>query len=154
MSGCFGDSGGPAIARRADGTPVEVGIIVSGGPNCSRRLPNIYTSVEKISDWVAGWVAATETGAPPPPTPTASPPYLSSERAIEIGAAALRKTFHGRFIKGTNGDVDCRRLAWSRVRCKVAWRLGQKRFHGSFTVSLVVDGYAVDQETELRIRSS
>src|SRR5207344_1600253 len=72
VSGCFGDSGGPAIARRADGTPVEVGIIVGGGPECSRTIPNLYTRVDRISAWVAGWIAAVEQGAPEPPTPTAS----------------------------------------------------------------------------------
>jgi secreted trypsin-like serine protease len=154
MSGCFGDSGGPAIARRADGTPVEVGIIVSGGPNCSRRLPNIYTSAEKISGWVAGWVAATEAGAPPPPTPTASPPYLSFDRALELGSVALRKAFHGRFTRGTDARASCKRLGWERVRCKVSWHLGQKRFHGSFTVFYVVDGYSVKYQAETRIRSS
>jgi secreted trypsin-like serine protease len=154
MSGCFGDSGGPAIARRADGTPVEVGIIVSGGPECSRRLPNIYTSAEKISGWVAGWVAATEAGAPAPPTPTASPPYLSFDRAIELGEVALRKAFHGRFTMGTDARASCKRLGWAKVRCRVSWRLGQKRFHGSFTAFYLVNGYRVRQEAEVRIRSS
>jgi secreted trypsin-like serine protease len=153
-SGCFGDSGGPAIARRADGTPVEVGIIVSGGPNCSRRLPNIYTSATKISDWVAGWVAATEAGAPPPPTPTASPPYLSVSRAIELGSVALRKSFHGRFTRATDGRASCKRLAWEKVKCKVSWHLGKKRFHGTFSVLLLVNGYALEQEIEIRVRSS
>jgi secreted trypsin-like serine protease len=153
-SGCFGDSGGPAIARKADGTPVEVGIIVSGGPNCSRRLPNIYTSATKISGWVSGWIAATEAGAPPPPTPAAGPPYLSVGRAIELGSAALRKALHGRFTRGTDGYAACERLAWARVRCTVSWSLGQKRVHGAFTAFYVVDGYRVRQEAEIRIRPS
>ncbi len=64
--GCFGDSGGPAIAHRADGSPVEIGIVSTGGPSCSTKLPNIFTRVDRVSTWAAEWIAATEPGAPPP----------------------------------------------------------------------------------------
>ena len=43
VSGCFGDSGGPAIAHRADGTPVEIGIIVKGSLRCAPTQPNVFT---------------------------------------------------------------------------------------------------------------
>ena len=37
--GCFGDSGGPAIAQRADGSPVEIGIVSTGGPTAAPSSP-------------------------------------------------------------------------------------------------------------------
>ena len=150
-SGCFGDSGGPAVATAADGTPVEVGIVVSGAPKCSPKQPNIYTRLAKISGWVAGWIATVERGAPPPPTPEASPPYLTFERAQELGGVALVKVFRDRFRNATEVRAACERLDWARVRCRVAWRSDERRYHGSFTVSFVVDGYEVTSETETRI---
>ena len=64
--GCFGDSGGPAIAQRADGSPVEIGIVSTGGPDCSTKLPNVFTRADRVSTWASEWIAATESGAPPP----------------------------------------------------------------------------------------
>jgi secreted trypsin-like serine protease len=155
VSGCFGDSGGPAIARRADGTPVEVGIVVSGGPECSREVPNVYTSVTKISGWVSGWIASAESGAPPPPTPKASPPYLSFELAKVLSVEFLAERFRSRFGRGTEKRAaGCNRLAWDRVRCRVSWHLGERRFHGSFTIDLEVDGYEVFPRAKIRVRSS
>jgi secreted trypsin-like serine protease len=154
VSGCFGDSGGPAIARRANGTPVEVGIVVSGGAECSRRLPNIYTNVEKIAAWVTGWIATVEAGAPTPPVPRASPPLLTFERAKKLGALALAKVFHSRFRTGVDKRASCVRDGWAKVRCRVAWRLGGQRFHGSFTIHLVVRGYRVVPRASVRVRSS
>jgi secreted trypsin-like serine protease len=152
VSGCFGDSGGPAIARRVDGTPVEVGIIVSGGPECSPRLPNIYTRISNISAWVSAWIASAETGAPPPPVPTASPPYLTFEDAKDLAAVALGEDLGSRFRRGTDKRISCARRDWARVKCKVAWRLGAKRYRGSITISLAVDGYEVIPEAAVRIR--
>ncbi len=71
---CFGDSGGPAIAKREDGSPVEVGITSLGNAFCATNLPGIYTRVDRISPWVAGWIASVEAGGPPPgPTPDRPP---------------------------------------------------------------------------------
>jgi secreted trypsin-like serine protease len=138
MGGCFGDSGGPAIAQKADGTPVEIGIVVSGGPECSRKLPNIYTRVDRVSAWISGWIASVEHGAPAPPTPKAAPPYLSIGEAREIVVAELAQVFRDRFRSGTGKRSDCRRVAWPRVRCGVAWRHGKDRYHGSVTAFLAV----------------
>jgi len=154
VSGCFGDSGGPAVATGADGAPVAVGIVVSGAPECDLRLPNIFTRVDKVSGWAAGWIASIEAGAPPPPAPKAAPPRLDFDRAKELGAVALRKTFHARFVRGTEKRVSCRREGWAKVSCRVAWRNGNRRYHGTFTIEYVVAGYTVSPEAELRIRSS
>ena len=61
---CHGDSGGPALAFRADGTPVQIGITSLGPANCETRLPDIFTRVDLVSTWVGEWIAAT---APPSP---------------------------------------------------------------------------------------
>ncbi len=59
---CHGDSGGPAVALREDGTPVQIGITSLGPPNCDSRLPDVYTRVDRIAWWAQRWIAAT---APP-----------------------------------------------------------------------------------------
>lgn len=140
VSGCFGDSGGPAIAKRADGTPVEVGIIVGGGPECSRTIPNLYTRVDRISAWVAGWIAAVETGAPEPPTPTASPPYVFFDQAKHEGGVLLRIVFGDRFRSGVDKRARCTRRDWNAVRCAVSWHHGGERYYGSFTIRNIVVG--------------
>ena len=61
---CHGDSGGPALAFRADGTPVQIGITSLGPANCDTRLPDVYTRADLIAPWVSEWVAST---APPAP---------------------------------------------------------------------------------------
>ncbi|HXR31398.1 MAG TPA: serine protease [Solirubrobacterales bacterium] len=62
---CHGDSGGPALSFRADGTPVQIGITSLGPANCDTRLPDIFTRVDRISPWVAQWIAATAPAPPP-----------------------------------------------------------------------------------------
>jgi secreted trypsin-like serine protease len=63
---CNGDSGGPAIATRSDGTAVEVGIVSMGEFTCSPDSPAVYTRVDQISGWVKHWVDAVENGGPTP----------------------------------------------------------------------------------------
>jgi secreted trypsin-like serine protease len=152
--GCFGDSGGPAVATGADGAPVEVGIVVAGAPKCDPELPTILTEVSGISPWVAGWIAKVERGAPPPPVPQASPPRLVLERAGELAAVALRKGFGDRFLAGTGKQFECGRLGWARARCKVSWRHGDRRFRGTVTISYRVDGYRVLTRASASITSS
>lgn len=152
VSGCFGDSGGPAIARRADGTPVEVGIVVSGGSECDLELPNIYTNVAKISGWVAGWVASAEAGAPLPPVPKASPPLLTFGEARSRAAGVLVKTPPRN--KTLNGTLSCKRRGWAKVTCRFTGRLGKRHYHASITVFYEVKGYEVIPRVSVRGRSN
>jgi secreted trypsin-like serine protease len=62
---CHGDSGGPALAFRADATPVQIGITSLGAPDCNTRVPDIFTRVDRIYGWIAAEVAAAA-GAPAP----------------------------------------------------------------------------------------
>jgi hypothetical protein len=56
VSACYGDSGGPAIARRADGTAVQIGITSLGEPECNPESPTVFTRVDRISAWISGWI--------------------------------------------------------------------------------------------------
>lgn len=60
---CHGDSGGPALAFREDGTPVQIGVTSLGAPDCNTRVPDIFTRVDRISGWIAAQIAAAA-GAP------------------------------------------------------------------------------------------
>lgn len=59
---CHGDSGGPALAFREDGTPVQIGITSLGSADCDTHLPDIFTRVDRISAWIAEQIAATAAG--------------------------------------------------------------------------------------------
>lgn len=61
---CHGDSGGPALAFREDGTPVQIGITSLGAADCDTHLPDIFTRVDRVYAWIAEQVAATATGVP------------------------------------------------------------------------------------------
>lgn len=61
---CHGDSGGPALAFREDGTPVQIGITSLGAADCDTHLPDVFTRVDRIYSWIAEQVAATATGTP------------------------------------------------------------------------------------------
>jgi len=55
---CHGDSGGPALAFRADGTPVQIGVTSLGAADCNTHVPDIFTRVDRIYPWIAEQVAA------------------------------------------------------------------------------------------------
>lgn len=139
--GCFGDSGGPAIAHRADGSPVQLGIVSTGGPGCSTKLPNIFTRVDRVSAWATEWVAATELGSPPPVL-EAQLPTMSRESAQGLVAGLLNARF-GELFAGARGvRGDCRRLGPTRQQCELLWRFGPKLYFGAVTVF-----YALQQNT-------
>jgi secreted trypsin-like serine protease len=60
---CRGDSGGPLLAVRSNGTLVEVGVTRSGDANCSTSYPDVFTRADTLSAWVSQQIAA--------PTPSA-----------------------------------------------------------------------------------
>lgn len=59
---CHGDSGGPALAFREDGTPVQIGITSLGAADCDTHLPDIFTRIDRIYPWIAEQIAATAAG--------------------------------------------------------------------------------------------
>ncbi len=162
-SGCFGDSGGPAIAHRTDGTPVEIGIVSSGGFECEPRVPNLYTRVDRVSQWAYEWVAAVETGAPEPPIPPLAAPRMHLLEANILARRGLGEDF----AKVRRSDLEesivtaCTRTTQSGFRCRVHWRRGDARFYGAITVFFTPhtgpvtwnDGYTIHRVSASCLRS-
>ncbi|HEX5927992.1 MAG TPA: serine protease [Solirubrobacterales bacterium] len=134
---CFGDSGGPVIAQRADGTPVEIGIVSTGGPQCSTKVPNIFTRADLVSTWAAEWVAAIETGAPPPAL-KAKLPRLTQESAQGLVAGVLRGNLGNLFLQNRGLRGGCRRLGSARMKCELLWQHGPKVYFATVTVFYVL----------------
>jgi hypothetical protein len=129
--GCFGDSGGPAIGQRADGTPVELGVISSGGPFCSTRLPNILTRVDFVSTWVSEWITATELGGPKPIVDPNTPvPLMTRPVAEGFAVYTLQDHFGRAFQRAKDIFGSCRRASRSRFRCEISWRSGRNIYGG------------------------
>jgi secreted trypsin-like serine protease len=119
---CFGDSGGPAVATRADGTPVQLAVISVVGPLCSPQTPNVLTRVDFVSSWVAEWIAATETGSAPPFVDPAAPlPLMKKSTGEELAVFTLLDAFGERFSSASRVVGNCKRLSKTRFRCEIAW---------------------------------
>jgi secreted trypsin-like serine protease len=143
--GCFGDSGGPVIGTRADGVPVELGIVSTGAPACNTRLPNIFTRVDKISTWAAEWIAAVEFGAPEPvvKVPKAELPRMTKSDAKDLVARALGIDFGKRFRKGKEQRIGCEQVEREKVKCGVSWFYGPNDYFGTVTVYYAINRNAV-----------
>lgn len=135
--GCFGDSGGPVIARRADGSPVEIGIVSTGGPRCSTQVPNIFTRADLISTWAAEWVAAIE-AAGPPPVLKPRLPRLTEESAEGLVVGVLRANLGNLFLQNRGLRGGCLRFGSARVKCELLWQHGAKVYFATVTVFYVV----------------
>ena len=133
---CNGDSGGPAIATRSDGTPVEVGIVSMGDFTCSPDSPAVYTRVDQISTWVKRWIDAVENGGPTPKikVPVAHIPTLTHERAEELSFLVLEEAFKDRFAQGQEKTIRCVRQAKSQLKCGLTWYQGPNDYFGRVNV--------------------
>lgn len=119
---CFGDSGGPAVATRPDGTPVELAVISVVGPLCSPQTPNVLTRVDYVSTWVNEWIAATESGAPAPFVDPAAPlPPMKKSTGEEFAIFTLFDAFGKRFSSASRVAGNCKRSSKTRFRCEIAW---------------------------------
>lgn len=119
---CFGDSGGPAVATRPDGTPVELAVISVVGPLCTPQAPNVLTRVDYVSSWVSEWIAAAETGAPPPFVDPAAPlPPMKKSTGEEFAIFTLLDAFGERFSSASRVAGSCKRAGSVRFRCEIAW---------------------------------
>jgi hypothetical protein len=137
VGACHGDSGGPAVAVRADGVPVQVGIISMVGPECKASIPGVEARVDQAAPWVSSWIAAIETGAPAPPVvapPLVHLPPLTFKAAEYLAYVGLANAFRGRFLHGRFKEIGCRRLAREKVKCAVFWYLAGSVYIGSTTV--------------------
>lgn len=141
---CHGDSGGPAIARQG-GAPIQVGIISLGQAGCSTKLPDVFTRVDRVQPWVAGWIAAVEAGdaAPSVTVPKATLPAMTRSRAAYFVARGLREDFGSRYRAGSRKTARCARLNPARVRCGVTWTDAGEDYFGTITVFYVLGREAV-----------
>jgi secreted trypsin-like serine protease len=133
---CHGDSGGPAIATRIDGTPVEVGVTSLGDGSCNPASPAVFTRVDQISSWVQSWIDAVESGGPTPQVkvPKAHIPLLTRERSEEISGIAMEEAFGPKFLHGQEKTIKCDRVAKARLKCGVTWFQGPNDYFGKVTV--------------------
>lgn len=133
---CNGDSGGPAIATRSDGTAVEVGIVSMGDFTCSPDSPAVYTRVDQISTWVNRWIDAVEHGGPTPKVkvPVAHIPTLTHERAAELSFIVLEEAFKDRFAQGQEKTIRCERQGKSQLKCGLTWYEGPNDYFGRVNV--------------------
>jgi len=138
---CFGDSGGPAIGTRADGVPVELGVISVVGPECTTKTPNVLTRVDYVSSWVTGWIAATEAGAAPPLV-AASLPQMTESGAGQFAVYTLFGAFGKRFGSASKLSGDCRRTSKSRFSCEIVWIARHTVYAG-----IVTPFYVLRQQT-------
>lgn len=74
---CNGDSGGPLLAQRSDGTWIEIGVtswgpVPAGTDECQTDRPDFFTRADAISSWVASWAAAV------------APPTASTRAATQV----------------------------------------------------------------------
>ncbi|HWB69937.1 MAG TPA: serine protease, partial [Solirubrobacterales bacterium] len=154
---CHGDSGGPALARREDGTTVEVGITSLVGQDCTPLLPDVFTRVDRVSGWVNGWIEAARPGStvPPPPDPKPLPlrlPTMTSEQAIIYASSVLRRDFGNAYRRGHAKRIACTRLQLHRMRCSVSWFRHPNVYAGFVTVfySLHRDAIAINARYSIR----
>jgi secreted trypsin-like serine protease len=135
VTSCHGDSGGPAIATRTDGTMVEVGVTSLGDATCNPASPAVFTRVDQIDEWVQSWIDAVENGGPTPKivVPKAHLPLLTPERAEELSAIALEEAFGPRFRHAQEPTIRCSRQAKARIKCGVSWFQGPNDYFGTTT---------------------
>jgi len=151
--GCFGDSGGPAIGLRPDGTQVELGVISTGGEFCSTKQPNVFTRADYISGWVSEWIAATEAGGPRPIVDPKTPfPLMTEPSASSFAVLTLRDNFGERFERAKRISGDCRRVSRSRYKCEIAWLVGPYIYAGVVSPFYVRRDNAVVWNSHFQIR--
>lgn len=151
--GCFGDSGGPTIGTRPDGTAVELGIISTGGDSCDTKRPNVMTRTDLVSSWVSEWIAATESGGPRPILAPGTPlPAMSKSVAELFAVSSLRDHFGKRFEKADRIAGGCRRVSSSRYKCEIAWIAGRFVYGGTVSPFYVRRDSAVVWDSHFQIR--
>jgi secreted trypsin-like serine protease len=152
---CDGDSGGPGIARRADGSPVQIGIIsLKGSLSCSPRSPQVLARVDVVSPWVEAWRAAVESGAPAPAVavPEVKLPRVTKRDAEFLAWIALEAEFGTRFSKGRFHGIGCRQIDREKVKCQVEWVRGNDYFRGGISIyaALPREGFIYNYRYRIR----
>lgn len=151
--GCFGDSGGPTIGQRPDGTLVELGIVSTGDENCNTKRPNVMTRTDFVSTWVSEWIAATESGGPRPVLAPGTPLPQMTKSAGEIFAVSTMVDHFGkRFERAKRVAGSCRRAGPTRFKCEIAWISGRFVYGGTVSPFYVRQDDAVIWNSHFKIR--
>jgi secreted trypsin-like serine protease len=155
VSLCDGDSGGPAIARRPDGAPVQIGIIsLKGSLDCDPRTPQVLARVDRVVAWVDAWKAAIESGGPAPPVvvPKVELPPVTRLDAEFIAWLGLEADFGNRFAKGRLHGIGCKRINREKVKCQVEWVHGNDYYRGGITIyaALPREGFIYNYRYKIR----
>jgi len=152
---CNGDSGGPAVARRADGTQVQIGIVsLKGSFECDPRSAQVLARVDRVSPWVAEWTAAIEAGAPAPAVvvPRVRLPAVTREDAETIAWLGLEADLGSLLTRGRGHRIGCRRINREKVKCGLFWFKGRHVYSGTITVfaSLPREGFVYNYRYTIR----
>jgi len=152
---CNGDSGGPGIARRPDGTPVQIGVIsLKASVDCDPRTPQVLARVDRVSSWVAAWTAAIEFGAPAPSVvvPKVELPGVTRREAELLASLGLEADFGRRFSRGRYRQIACRRVNREKFKCRVQWLRGIDLYRGGITVyaALPREGFVYNYRYTIR----
>lgn len=119
---CYGDSGGPLIAKGPDGKTIEIGITSHGSASCDPADPTIFTRIDSVSAWIerstaaAGSQPTAGTPSPAEPAPPRARVYEASTRQqhghlsltlapSRTRLAALRVEFDLHCSAGTRGPL-------------------------------------------------
>lgn len=152
--GCFGDSGGPVIAHRADASPVEIGIVSTGGPDCSTKVPNIFTRTDRLAVWASEWIAAIEAGGPAPDltgSKVALPP-MSNEIGKSFVSLSLEGALGRRFDRARDIRGRCGHVEPESVKCTLAWSYGPNLYSSTVTAYYEAQRGAAVWGSHYRIR--
>lgn len=152
---CNGDSGGPGIARRADGAPVLIGVIsLKGSLDCSPLSPQVLTRADVVSSWVGAWIAAVESAAPAPEVvvPKVVLPRVTRRDAEFIAWLGLEADFGKRFTQGRLHRIGCAQIDREKVKCAVLWLRGANLYRGAITVyaALPREGFVYNYRYTIR----
>lgn len=152
---CDGDSGGPAIAWRPDGSSVQVGIVsLKGSLHCGPRFPQVLTRVDQVSWWVDLWRAAIEgRGAMPEVSvPRVELPRVTRGRAAAYSGIFFQFVFGNDFSRGTGHAITCQPGGRTRIKCRVEWLRFGLYFRGAFTFFSVLPREGSPFRIRYRIR--
>lgn len=80
---CLGDSGGPLLARSAQGRDAVAGVVSFGTEPCAGPLPGVYTRVAAYGDWIRDQLG----------------PRLPSDPALLPAARSVERLYRAVFLR-------------------------------------------------------
>ncbi|ADB51343.1 S1 family peptidase [Conexibacter woesei] len=132
-STCLGDSGGPLLVRRPDGTDVQVAVTSWGSTTCDARVPQAFARISALSGWITGQIAAAPQLGPPAAASsgigTAAVAGGTQPRggspAMRARAASSDATYRGRTRQRQAISVEL--ASGSPLRVRVGYRVSGSR---------------------------